>query len=448
MQGRNRAALTALVLVLTLAWRVAISVAVAPEWEKKRGMAVAPDSYTHLARTLIDQKVLGYGRYGATPTSVRGPGFPLWLAAGMLVGGDDLGWLRLWASLPGALGAALITWLLAGRYGSAAAGVGGLLAGCHPIPVLGSARLLGDEFYGVLGLVAAALLAKAVSDREERGSPAYALLFGGFLFLIAHLLTRSSALLTWVALLFVFVLVRPGFWERFGSSRKSNEGVSASRRPIVIILIIALVPAGIWSWRTSRLEGRPVYMHSLTAFNFWIGEAHHRYGFANTWEETRRRELRLVFEHGGLDDEKILSFSHAALEPKAVAHLEKRLQSEAIDHVLHHPLNYAYRGLHGIYRFWVAAQTKPWPPAYVLPIVVFVLLVMLGSVRILRERAAVDRLAVALLLAVVLHNLAYAAVLPTAKMSAQIYPSAAYLAGIGAAVIARLSVRRLEGSSS
>jgi hypothetical protein len=57
------------------------------------------------------------------------------------------------------------------------------------------------------------------------------------------------------------------------------------------------------------------------------------------------------------------------------------------------------------------------------------------------RRAAAEPLGRALLLTLVVHNLAYAAVLPMARMSVQVYPALACLAGAGAARIAQRRAR-------
>ena len=166
---------------------------------------------------------------------------------------------RVLGDLPGLAGAAIaaFAWFRF-RGPSLGAAVAAGLASLHPLPAFTSARAMSDEFCAALGFAGLLAWRCAESDSSRRWSWAVAsgLALGG------AILTRSSAVLFLLAIVAVALLAR-----------------SVSRL-LVVVVVLALVPSAAWSVRSSVLEGRPVFVHSLTAFNFWLGESQDRFGFA------------------------------------------------------------------------------------------------------------------------------------------------------------------------
>ena len=89
------------VCVVGLAVRLLFATVLVPRLEHRANVAPDPDRYAELAASLIDRGELGFNPPGASPTSLRGPAFPSWLAAGMLAGGRSERWVAFWASVPG-----------------------------------------------------------------------------------------------------------------------------------------------------------------------------------------------------------------------------------------------------------------------------------------------------------------------------------------------------------
>jgi 4-amino-4-deoxy-L-arabinose transferase-like glycosyltransferase len=141
------------VCAVGLAVRLLFATVVVPHLERRANVAPDPDRYADLAGSLLDRGELGFSPPGASPTSLRGPAFPSWLAVGMLLGGRSSRWVSLWASVPGLLAAAAVFIALHRSHGQRAALVGGLLCAAHPLSCFVSARVLPDEFYGALLLL-------------------------------------------------------------------------------------------------------------------------------------------------------------------------------------------------------------------------------------------------------------------------------------------------------
>lgn len=152
----KRFGLVIAVCAVGLAARTIAATVWIPHAERAADVRSDPDHYGGLAASLIDRGELGFDPPGASPTTLRGPGFPAWLAIGMAAG-RSVRWLGLWASLPGIITAVCIAIMLQRSHGGTAAITGGLIAATHPLSCFVSGRLLPDEFYGALlfiGLVA------------------------------------------------------------------------------------------------------------------------------------------------------------------------------------------------------------------------------------------------------------------------------------------------------
>jgi hypothetical protein len=392
--------------------RIALSIWIVPAWERSVNVLPAPDQYPALARSLLVEHTLGYGPLGATPTTVRGPGFPAWLAVGVVLGGSGTGWLGLWGSLPGVVATGVLVFWIGRRFGALAAVVAGCVGALHPLPAFTAARVMGDDFYAALGLLGMFLWWSALQISAERRAAGLAGV-AGLLFAI-QTLTRPSGL---IALL---VAVAFGMWRR-------------PRRPglIVLLVVVSLAAPLAWSIRSSRLEGRPVFVQSMTAYNFWVGEGLDRLGSssgpAGRWEEV----LRSVRIRAGVPADEAARFRYITLTPREAASMETRLAAEVRRSVVAEPGAFLARWTRGTYHYWFRAQSTQRTRQYLVAALPVLVLAGLGAAT-LRGGADGIQLLRMLLAYVLLHNLAYAAVLPMARMSVQVYPAVAALAGLGA----------------
>jgi len=232
------------------------------------------------------------------------------------------------------------------------------------------------------------------------------------LLLAVQMLARASGILT------LFVAIGYMLWRGRG---KFALGV--------VLAAVALVPPLAWSVRTSRLEDRPVFVHSLGAYNFWIGEGFDRFGTGNPPSGNYPDIVRFALAQAGPDfeDER---FWYAGLEPLRAAELDLRLAHAARRRIADDPAGYALRVVKGIPAYWVRATTTSRTLQYAVAVVPVLLLAGLGV-----RRALGDPLGVQLLLVLAVHNVVYAAVFPAARMSVQVYPALAYLAGVGVAAL-------------
>lgn len=406
----------ALVLFVALAGLLARALGcwvLVPAWETRANVAPAPDAFPQLALSLLETGTLGFGPLGANPTTTRGPGFALWLALGVLLGGNDVRWLAFWGSLPGLAAGCAIVWLLLRRYGAIAAVAGALVSVLHPLPVFVAGRVLGDDYHGSLGMMGlVTFFAAGAAASRRRGW--MLTLTAGLLFAV-HVLTRSTGLLTLLALAVVTAVMDHG-----------------ARRRLVAVLAIALVPAVAWSIRSSRLEGRPVLIQSLVAYNFWLGEGFDRFSGEELRGESRRLCMGLVFDKAGLDESRLPGFWWIQLTPAEAGRIEPRLAKAARERIVQDPLGYAGRVWRGLGRYWFAGESVATSRTYFLTVLPVVLIALWGAARILSGRIPSDSLAWAALATTVLTALAYAAIIPMARYSVQVYPELAYVAGIGA----------------
>jgi hypothetical protein len=407
------------VLLVGLLWRAFLAFGAVPAWEARAGVGSTPDAYPLLAQTLVERGTFGYAGAGASPTTVRGPGFPMWLAASVALGLDDPRWLAFWGGLPGVLAGAWLASWCARTWGFFAGLTAGAVAVLHPLPSLVASRAMGDDFYAALGFGGLALWVAALQSATVRRSALLTLAAGALLGL--QILARASGVLT--------LLVAGAALLGGRRDRGRRAGLAA------LLAGVALAPALAWSVRTSRLEGRPVFVHSLAAYNFWIGEGFHRMGAGEPPSGNYPEIVRFALARAGPDFAQE-GFWYASLEPRRAAELERRLGAAARERLLRDPLGYAVRVVQGIPAYWFAAQTRARALQYAWVVVPVLVLAALGV-----RRAAAESLGRLLLLTLVAHNLAYAAVLPAARMSVQVYPALACLAGAGAARIAQMRMR-------
>ncbi|MDX1388089.1 MAG: hypothetical protein R3344_02815, partial [Acidobacteriota bacterium] len=333
--------------------------------------------------------------------------------SGILVGTDDPRWLGLWGSLPGLFAGALVAWLLALRMGLAAGVVGGVVAVAHPLSLFIAARTMGDDFYGALGFVALFCLTVALHRAGTRGTLAWTGLAG--VLLAAQMLTRATGLLTLVAAVAIAVLRRPVRW-----------------RGLAVLVVVALLPPLTWSVRTSLLEGRAVFVHSLAAYNFWVGEGLDRFGAGDATGGHWADITELVLDTAGKRDVDTRRFWYGSLGPREVAEVERVLGRKAIERIRDDPLGYAGRCTRGLGRFWIQAMTRARTLQYVAVVVPVLVLAIIGVVRLRSLHPGRDPLPALLVVYIVLHNIAYAATLPAARLSVQVYLALAYLAGAAA----------------
>lgn len=437
--SRKRA--RALVLVLTavaLLARILICWVVVPAWEEHSNVPPSPDAYPQLALSLLRTGTLGFGPLGANPTTTRGPGFPLWLSLGIVLGGEDVRWLAFWGSVPSLVVGCFVVWLLLRRYGAVAAAFGALAGLLHPLPMWVAGRVLGDDFAGAFGMLG--LLAYFEAGRHEETSHGEA---SGFvptmgpprpgiwtrssawtvvsgLALALLLLTRSTGLLIVLGLILAVLLVDRRSWRR-----------------MAVVLAIAMTPAVAWSIRSSRLEGRPVVIQSLVAYNFWLGEGFDRFGADEMRYVSRRRSMELIFDEAGLDRSRLDRFWWIQLTPAECADIERRLSKGAWVRIRDDPFGYAGRVVRGLGRFWFAGESAAPSRIYFWTVSPLLLITLVGIMGLLSSRSRhVDPLGLASFATLFLTMLAFAATIPMARYSVEVYPELAYLAGLGAAVIA------------
>ena len=395
-----------------LAVRLLFATVLVPHFEHRAGVASDPDHYADLAASLIDRGELGFAAPGFSPTSVRGPAFPLWLAIGMSIGGRSEGWVAFWACVPGLIAAALIARILERSHGRVAGLAGGLLCAAHPLACFVSARALPDEFYGAALLIG--LLAWQRSLRPQATARAVGWAAAAARCLSAASLTRVTALFVAIALVSIGVLSKP---RRILSS--------------AVLAIVVFGVVGAWAWRTSALVGRPTVVESLAGYNFWLGAAADRYGFAPSFGDARERAHELMAVEAGTPETRSPSFWYATLSPREASEFDRKLLSAGFRSVRERPGAFARRCGAGIFWFWIRAETASRTLQYALVALPLVALGLFGITKLL-SRDVHAALPTALVAAtIVWHVLIYAAICPMARYSVQVYPLMCYLAGAG-----------------
>ena len=414
MTPTDRASLRTLVFLILAAVliRLLVCFVLLPRWEESHGAGRFPDGYPYLAQSLLEEKTLGFGPWGgASPTTAKGPGFALWLAPGIAVGGMSPGWLGFWSGVPTLILAWFLGRAVLTRFGIVPAAIGVLALTCHPVAVVLTSRVLPDELYGALGMGGCLALVSASGAATSRSRLALAALSAALLG--GHMLARSTGILT------VFAILLAGF-------------LIPERRVLALcVVFVALIPPLIWSVRSSRLEGRPVFVNSLAAYNFWVGEAFDRLGSGWTDKERWRATVDLLVEQGAIVEREREGFHYANLTPREVAAMETKLQAAAARLIEGQPLHYLGRCARGVWRFWIQSQSTRRTIQYALVVVPLLALAGIGAWGVWRDTPS-DTLGILCLGVIALHNIAYAMILPMGRFSVEVYPHLAWLAAAGA----------------
>ncbi len=235
------------------------------------------------------------------------------------------------------------------------------------------------------------------------------------IFLALHLLARANGILTLAAL-----------------ALAEGRALAKNGRALALVAAIGLVPALGWSVRTSVLEGHPVFVQSLTWYNFWLGEGFDRFGREQAKGEFYRQRIELIFETAGLPPPDLNRWWWGQLTPAQLRELEPRLRARAQEYVARHPLRYAARVLRGIAGFWVRGETGYRTRTYVVAVLPLLLLAAIGIAR-RAGRASPDELARVFLWSLVLQTVGYALLAPMARYSVQVYPALTYVAALAVA---------------
>jgi hypothetical protein len=335
---------------------------------------------------------------------VRGPAFPAWLAAGLTIS-RARPWIALWSEIPGELAAIGVSLLLMRTHGSRAALWGGLLVAANPLALFASARLLPDEFYGtvLIGGMAAWTQAFRDGDRWTLWSIVSGVLLG------VAALTRVTA----VGVLGLLIVMT------WGRERRCKQ-------VCLVATLVAALPVGAWALRTTALAGTPTLIDSLPGYNFWLGEAADRNGFAASFAESKRRAHALMTAEAGTTETADPSFRYMTLDPRQTRAFDAKLVSAARTRILHHPMSYALRFVKGLVWFWCRAETSTRTLHYALVSLPFLLLAFAGL-----RVSWCDAQARTLAMVIALHVVVYAAICPMARYSVQLSPILGMLGGIG-----------------
>jgi 4-amino-4-deoxy-L-arabinose transferase-like glycosyltransferase len=398
------------VCAVGLAVRLLFATVIVPRLEHRANVGSDPDRYAELAASLLDRGELGFNAPGASPTSLRGPAFPSWLAAGMFAGGRSARWLAFWVSVPGLMAALALVIMLGRSHGRSAGIAAGLLCAAHPLACFVSARVLPDEFYGAFLLLGLMAWQRSMRSVREQHVLAWAALAG--VLLSAASLTRVTAVGAVLLLVVTGVLARPRRWL-----------ASA------VVALVATGLLGAWSWRTSALVGRPAFVESLGGYNFWLGEAADRYGFAADFGGARARAHELMAREAGTQETRSPSFWYGTLSPPDARDFNDRLVGAALRRIVSGPFSYARRCASGFLWFWTRAETASRTMQYAVLSLPLVALSVFGSWRLTRQPHPGTPPAGLVVGIILVHVAIYAAICPMARYSVQVYPLMCYLAG-------------------
>jgi hypothetical protein len=170
-------------------------------------------------------------------------------------------------------------------------------------------------------------------------------------------------------------------------------------------------------------------VESLAGYNFWLGEAADRYGFAADFGHARARAHELMAREAGTLETGSSTFWCGTLAPREARDFDEQLVKAGLRRVVSRPISYARRCVAGLMWFWIRSETLSQTTRYAALSVPLVALSVFGAWT-LGRRPPPGALPAWLVVGVVVAHVAiYAAICPMARYSVQVYPLICYLAG-------------------
>jgi len=388
-----------IVLVAVLV-RVVFSFAVFPHIAGPLNLGRDPDRFWQLAQNWVDGNGYAFDK-GAEPTTYRGPGWPLVLAAVYIVFGDSYPFAVLTQCLIGSLVCLVMYFIGKKAFGSGVGYAAALIGALHPLLIWYSPRLRYEPSLTLFLALAVYWVLRA----QDSGALKDALLTGVFL--------GCAALVNQVVILLPLAL--------FGALlfRKLPKATLAKQSAVALLTMAAVVAP--WTARNYRVSGgRIILVHSGSAMTFVRGIY-----YAELYHEAPLQGVKLddlaevhLAELLGADP---LQFDRGA------SGVDESLLPYVLWHVQNEPRKLLNRIAVQIPRFWYLSESplKSWLIAGIQGI--FLLLALAGAFHSL----GTNRHGLVLVLTVVYFNLVYAVFIALARFSVPVVPYVIILAVAG-----------------
>jgi 4-amino-4-deoxy-L-arabinose transferase-like glycosyltransferase len=385
--------------LLALLIRVVFSFVVYPQLAGPLGLGVDPDYFGQLAQNWVDGK--GYIFYeGGEPTTYRGPGYPLLLAALYLVFGNLLPVAVLAQCLIGALVCVVIYYVGKHLFGPWVGRTSALLATLHPLLIWYSPRLRYEPLLTLLLSLGIFWWLRARDSRSPRDAFLVGLFFG------------CAALVNQVIILLPLVL--------FAGSRllKSQETVLTRQFVIALLTMVAIVAP--WTVRNYQVSGEFIPVHSGSVRMFIWGN----YEFEH-YHEAPLQSGKLM-KMGQAHLAQLMGFDPSWFDFRMNG-IDEELLPHALSYVRSEPGKLLAKTIVQVPRFWYLSETrlKTWVVAAIQA--ASLLPAAIGSYLTLRSSWS----ALPFLLAVAYFNLVYAVTHVEARYSVPIIPFVVILAAVG-----------------
>ena len=390
------------IVLLALLVRVVFCFAVFPYIAGPLNLGTDPDRYGQLAQNWVDGKgyVLSEGQH---PTTGRGPGYPLLLAAVYIVFRNLVPAAVLTQCLIGALLCLVMYHIGRQLFGAWVGYTAALLGALHPLLIWYSPRLRCEPLLALL-LALGIFWSLRVRDQDSRRLRDAFL--AGFFFGWAALVHQIAVLLP-ILLFAVLALLQ---------AQKS----SLARRFVVTLLTMAAIITP-WTLRNYRVSGWVIPVHSGGVTQFVTGSYEFEHYGEAPLQSTELAALGYAYGAQLLGGDDVLEFDDLGVG------VDQALLPYALSYLRNEPEKLLVKTVVQIPRFWYLSETpvKSWVLAAIQG--AFLLPALVGAFHTLRTRHR----GIVLLVPVVYFNLVYAATSVEGRYSAPVVPYVIILAVVG-----------------
>jgi 4-amino-4-deoxy-L-arabinose transferase-like glycosyltransferase len=392
------------ICLLALLIRVAFSFVLFPRLADPLNLGRDPDLFGWLATNWATGK--GYAWYeGAGPTTFRGPGYPLLLAAVYRVFGDLLPGAVLAQCLMGALLCLVIYYTGELVFGAWVGYTAAFLGALHPLLIWYSPRLRYEPLLALLLALAVYWMLKAQDSRALKD----AFLMGLFL--------GCAALVNQVVILLPLVVL-----AGFLLLPKTHKATLAKQLAVALVTMVAIITP--WTVRNYQASGRIIPVHSGAVMDFIKGNYE--------LEHYDEAPLQLVKLEQIADEHvaRLLGLDPSEYDLRAEG-VDQALLPHALSFVRNEPGKLLAKIAVMVPRFWYLSESplKSWVLASVQG--PFLLLASVGALHALRT----SRRVLLLVLITVYFNLVYAVFHGQARFSTLVVP---YVIILAAAALPRI----------
>jgi len=392
------------IALLALLVRLVFSFVLFPHLAGPLGLGSDPDQYGQLAQNWVDGK--GYIFYdGAEPSTYRGPGYPLLLAAVYVVCGDLLPGAVLVQALIGALVCLPIYYIGKQAFGCWVGRTAALMGALHPLLIWYTPRLRCEPLLALLLALAISWSLRARNSGSLKDAFITGLFFG------------CAALVHQVAILLPLVL-----FTAFLLLEAVRSDLAKQFAVVTVAMVGVIAP---WTVRNYLVSGLVIPVHSGGITQFVAGSYEFEHYHEAPLQSVELAHLSSVYAA------RLLGFNDVSEYDGRATGVDQALLPYALSYLRSGPEKLLIKTIVQLPRFWYLSESPLKSRVLAAIQGAFLLPALVGGFHTLRG----SRRGLPLLVTIVYFNVLYAALVVEGRYSTPVVPYVVVLAAAGLRMI-------------